>query len=89
MSDYETYHRETWERLRVLFDADDMVGFFRLYAEYLKRSNVVSEPRALLHEMATRMAERLAPIVCFGSALSQEIVEWNAASDEDFHKFED
>lgn len=51
--------REYWTKLRKFSQEDNVVEFYKLYAQYLEWNNVLSPDRKAIHQMAKRVVELL------------------------------
>lgn len=51
--------REYWAKLRQLATEDNVVEFYKLYAQYLEWNNVLSPDRKAIHKMAKKVVELL------------------------------
>ena len=49
-----------WEELKILYNTNDIVGFWEKYCEYLEVVNIVSPNRKLLYNMAKKTLKELA-----------------------------
>ena len=57
MRAYEQYHGHTWKKLFAHADNDEVAEFFKLYQEYLEKSNLISNQRIALHKMVKKLNE--------------------------------
>lgn len=58
MNTYKSRHDKYWSQLKELSDKDDInsiLGFFKLYLEYLQSSGVISPSRQILYKMISKL----------------------------------
>lgn len=48
------FEREIWGRLKELAEKDDVIGFYKLYIEYLEKTPIISDRRKAIYKMAKR-----------------------------------
>lgn len=49
--------REYWTKLKQLANEDNVLEFYRLYAQYLEWNNVLSPDRKAIYKMAKKVVE--------------------------------
>lgn len=71
--------RQCWYRLEALAEANDVIGFYREYADYLESRNVISPSRRSIHKMALEVVKKLE----WHKEVIGIIQKYNEESDED------
>lgn len=56
-SDRATKEKEYWTKLKQLADENNVLAFYKLYAEYLEWNNIISPSRKAIYRMAKVIVE--------------------------------
>lgn len=65
-----------WKQLATIFKEGNMADFWKAYADYLERHNIISNARIILHAAAQKTVKELEELEAEVKRLKDEVSSW-------------